>query len=399
MPSRLLQSSPVVLLLFMCIILPELCDSFKNFPLKSNHKQKKHIYPASATPFLLTHVPKTSGWSFSLHYGIKSSSAIGTTLRSCGTTGNPSIGEELQPESAWARLEHTDQRWLNLKEGRCNLVTAHDQSQRSQESIKAVTGKTPFTFAFLRHPIERLFSLYSYLCITTDTGNCWYFVPEAVQNFGIKSLSNPEHCPPNTLNCTHMSNGIFKDNVILNEGPQFGNALTWYFQDLPNEQIGGNTISYERAESEQALLSATKRLDGMDVVLLTEYNEESICLFYWKAYTILNKDDDGRGAFLHAFDEECRVTKSGFAPDRSILERSANSSPHSGRTDVEFLEKYKNMIQNDIKLYESGVRKFCRQVYEMTQETGVAFFRISRLCPSYPHSDDKMAKHRHNFRG
>ena len=53
----------------------------------------------------------------------------------------------------------------------------------------------------------------------------------------------------------------------------------------------------------------------------------------------------------------------------------------------------------DIKLYESGVRTFCRQVYEMTQETGVAFFRISRLCPSYLHSDDKMAKHRHNFRG
>ena len=322
----------------------------------------------------MIHIPKTSGSSFIHFYGLGDTTALGSTMKAC----------ETHIDSHWPRIAQvTDPRWVKFKNGECNFISTHDTLHHAIEAISAVKRVSPsIVFTSLRDPLERLISLYAFGCCTVHScvGNgankmCEEWVPEAIRKHGLKALVDDKLCP--RRDCEWV--------VSLNSIPAYGNILTWAFQDYSGAEDKGKDESeklpYLSGHSEEGVLSAKARIETLDVIMLTEYNEESVCLFYWIVGKKLVGEE--RSPFLKAFNEECRVDSTGFANRDSIKSRSRNLSPHGDRLGYDLQKGITRGMLNEISIYKHGVSIFCRQMQEMVVESGIGFPRINMLCAQY----------------
>jgi hypothetical protein len=115
--------------------------------------------------------------------------------------------------------------------------------------------------------------------------------------------------------------------------------------------------------------------------MLTEYNEESVCLFYWEVGKKLTGKE--RDPFSKAFNEECRVDSTGYPNKQGIKGRSNNLSLHGNRLDNDLQQGLSRSMRNEISLYKHGVLIFCRQMLQMIAESGIGFPRINMLCAEF----------------
>ena len=308
---------------------------------------------------LLVHVPKTSGTNFAKNYGYGATTALGRTLRGCGD----------RPESHWPRLFSGKPHalWDALARGECNFIAAHSPAERAVRDVANVTGRAPLTFTFLRQPVARVLSLYAFACqrggCRSGGGGLSGWAPPALKAHGLAALVNASLCPPAGLDCWQRDD----------EGPLWGNQHTFYFADVaPTAAAVARGV--DASGSPDALAEAAARLATLDAVLLVEHMDASLCLFYWVGS---RADGVDRRAFQAAFDAECATDRD----NRNVDPRRANRSPHRTQVDAAFLRDYRDVVRNDLELYERGRQLFCAQMRAMADATSVAFPDVElHLC-------------------
>jgi len=295
-------------------------------------------------PIVLVHVPKSGGESFQEHYTSKGKSALGTALQMCTSS----------PESHWPRLQSGNPSyhlWQKLKARDCNFVPAHSTAQTLIADVVNVTGDLPFTITILRHPVLRAESTLAYGCKHT----CAPWVPIPIRKHGLAALVDESVCDRNSTACWIP--------LKTEEGPLFGNLLTYYFANVQPLRAGYK-VGKDLTGDLGALYSAEQRLHTLDVVMLLEEMHASACLLFWVGSTAHGLDQQ---VFRRAFDVECRINAT------INKERVSNASPHRTQLSEKFLRAYESVISNDLDLYEKGRRLFCEALGAMAKATGVAF--------------------------
>jgi len=334
---------------------------------------------ALGADFLMIHIPKTSGSTFQHFYALGNTTALGRTMKAC----------EKFLDSHWPRQASlADPRWVKFKKGECNFIPIHDTLYHAMEKIVAVKGMPPsIVFTSLRDPIERLISMYAYGCCTALASSCdgdgkqkkceaW--VPEAITKHGLMALVEKNKlCSPSECE--------WGPELLNLHQPNFGQIMTWTFQDYSDAKTGGKDelekLNYLSGHSEESIHSAKVNIESLDVIMLTAYDEESVCLFYWTVgKKLIGKESD---PFLKAFNEECRVDSTGFPNTGVFKDRSKNLSSHGNRIDNDLQQGLSRNLLNEISMYKHGVSIFCRQMQQMITQSGIGFPRINMLCNQY----------------
>ena len=232
-------------------------------------------------------------------------------------------------------------------------IPAHSPAQTLIADVVNVTGDLPFTITILRHPVLRAESTLAYGCKQI----CEPWVPIPIRKHGLEALVDESVCDRNSTACWPP--------LKTEEGPLFGNLLTFYSADVQPLRAGYK-VGKDLTGGLGALHSAEQRLHTLDVVMLLEEMHASACVLFWVGSTAHGLDQQ---AFRRAFDVECRINATITIKKNMV----SNASPHKTQLSEKFLRAYESVIKNDLDLYEKGRRLFCEALGAMAKATGVAF--------------------------
>eukprot|EP00613_Pedinella_sp_CCMP2098_P039592 CAMPEP_0171782436 /NCGR_PEP_ID=MMETSP0991-20121206/60852_1 /TAXON_ID=483369 /ORGANISM="non described non described, Strain CCMP2098" /LENGTH=469 /DNA_ID=CAMNT_0012390293 /DNA_START=109 /DNA_END=1518 /DNA_ORIENTATION=- len=300
----------------------------------------------NTTPvYLFTHVPKSSG-----------ENAIGMLVDS--TKGEALLRGRLVGCAPGSRsaLAQRQLPWDNLKAGKCNFIFAHQKQATSLRKIREAVGphREVRTMTIVREPVARAISAFN-MALTPGMGKstmryktwpCAEFMPKSVCEQGSITAMVSDACKPATK-CWAM--GGTEQNLCGDgesaEGPLFGELLKFYFSDECQDQ-----------DDPKAAQQAIARLSAVDVVGLTEAQDETLCRVLW-----------GWG-----FHEQFRV-KCGPNSTEVFHSKHWGDQHVDGGTTPGEMEIYAAGVADELAIYEHGTRVFVRGVKKMVAESGVSF--------------------------